>query len=91
MSDYEYVYIPLTTDELKQEAIARGTKKDMYYIDDSVAIVHVESQETWYRSLRDSRVISRLTIPSFKAIDEIPILRSLGMSHKEIQDYYDNK
>ena len=91
MSDFEYVYIPLTTDELKQEAITRGTKRDMFYVDDSVAIVHVESQETWYRSLRDSKVRDRLTLPSFKSIDEIPLLRSLGMTFQEIRDYYESK
>ena len=91
MSDLEYVYIPLNTDELKQEAITRGTRRDMYYGDTSFAIVHVESQASWYRSLEDSKVNGRLTLPSFKAIDEILLLRSLGMTLQEIQDYYDSK
>lgn len=91
MSDYEYVYIPLTTDELRQEAIDRNVKRDMDYRDRDVCIWHVETQQGWYRKSTEVSWNNRLTIPTFKEIDHLSLLISLGMTSQEIQDYYDNK
>ena len=91
MSDFEYVYVPLNTDELIQEAIERNIKTDMYYQDRDVCIWHIESQEGWYRKCSDTYYTERLTIPTFKEIDHLKILIPLGMSFKEIKDYYANK
>lgn len=91
MSDFEYVYIPLSTDELRQEAIARRVQKDMDYPDKDVCIWHVELNAGWYRKSNHIYATNRLVLSTFKELDHLPILISLSMTFQEIQDYYDNK
>lgn len=91
MGDLEYVYIPLTTDELRQEAINRNVETDMDYQDRDICIWHIESKRGWYRKSSDIFRDDRLTLATFKEIDHLKILISLGITFEEIKDYYTNE